>query len=122
VRHGFASRCPEPALGSDSRFFSEWNPSLGSKDASRLHLNATNGKALTLEYLYNLPNSGFQRGCLQRTIYDGCTGCHGRVNVALEGLEKAICVIKQCLAVEDAGVVKNDCKFVGTHGSVHGLI
>ena len=33
---------------------------LGSKDASRLHLNATNGKALTLEYLYNLPNSGFR--------------------------------------------------------------
>ena len=95
---------------------------LCGKDSSRLHLNATNGKALTLEHFYNLPNSCFQGGCFQRGIYDGCTGCQSRVNVAPEGLEKAIDEIKQCLAVEDVGVVKNDRKFVGTHGSGHGLI
>jgi hypothetical protein len=97
-------------------------PSLGGKDSSRFHLNATNGKALALEHLYNLPDSGLQGGCRQRAIYDGCTGRHSRVNVASEGLEKAISVVKQCLSVEDGRVVKDDRKFVRAHGSGHGLM
>ena len=39
-----------------------------------------------------------------------------------ERLEKAVSVVKQGLAVKDGRVVKNDCKFVGTHGSGYGLI
>ena len=96
--------------------------SLCSKDSSRLHLNMPDDQALAFEHFYNPLNGNLQRGSLQRAIYDGCTGCHGGVDVAFEGLEKAVSVVEQRVAVEDAGVVKNDCKFVGSHGSAHGLI